>query len=394
MKKLKSKHEMDMCNGPLFKKTLIFSFPLMLTGILQLLYNAVDIIVVGKYAGSVALAAVGSTSSLINLIVNVFIGLSMGAGVVVSQNYGAGKSKDVSETVHTAMYISIFGGIAVGIFGILMAKKLLMTMGTPDDVLNYATLYMGIYFAGMPAAMVYNFGSAILRAIGDTKRPLYFLTISGIVNVVLNLIFVIFFKLGVAGVALATVISQCISAVLIVICLMRCDGSIKLNLKKIRIHKDKLIHITKIGLPAGIQGSIFSISNVLIQSGINSFGSVVMAGNAAASNIEGFVYVSMNAIYQTALTFTGQNVGAKKHERIGQVFKICVPFVILTGILLGGVAFLFSKPLLSVYTSDPQVIEMGIVRMSVICTTYFLCGFMDVLVGLLRGMVFSSGYTF
>lgn len=386
MVKSNSKHEVDMCNGPLLKKIIVFSVPVMLSGVLQLLYNAADIVVVGRYAGSVALAAVGSTSSLINLIVNVFMGLSIGASVVVSQYYGAGKKKDVSETVHTSIAVSVISGIVVGIFGVIMAKQLLRAMGTPEDVLNHASLYMRIYFAGMPATMVYNFGSAILRAVGDTKRPLYFLTISGIINVVLNLVFVIVFHMGVAGVALATVIAQCVSVVLVIICLVRFDGSIKLHIKKIRIYKSKLVEIIKIGLPAGIQGSIFAISNVLIQSAVNSFGSVVMAGNAAAANIEGFVYTSMNALYQTALTFTGQNVGAKKYNRIGKVFKICATFVVIVGGGLGFLAFLFSKDLLKIYSSTPKVIEMGMVRMSIICTSYFLCGFMDVLVGELRGM--------
>lgn len=386
MKKISSKYEIDMCNGPLFKKILIFSLPLMLTGILQLLYNAADIIVVGRYAGSVSLAAVGSTSSLINLIVNVFVGLSIGTSVVVSQNYGAERKKDVSETVHTSIAISIISGVAVGIFGVIMAKPLLSLMGTPDDVLNLAALYMRIYFAGMPATMVYNFGSAILRAVGDTRRPLYFLSIAGVVNVVLNLFFVIVFNMGVAGVALATVIAQCISVALVIGCLLKAEGSIKLIPKNIKIHKDKLIQIAKIGLPAGIQGSIFAISNVLIQSAVNSFGSIVMAGNAAAANIEGFVYTSMNAIYQTSLTFTGQNMGAKKYRRVNKVFLICTAFVVVVGGALGGLAYFGSKGLLSIYSVDPKVIEMGMLRMSIICTTYFLCGFMDVLVGSLRGM--------
>lgn len=386
MKKTNSKYEIDMCNGPLFKKILIFSLPLMLTGILQLLFNAADIIVVGRYAGSVSLAAVGSTSSLINLIVNVFVGLSIGTSVVVSQNYGAERTKDVSETVHTSIAISIISGVVVGIFGAIMAKPLLSLMGTPDDVLNLATLYMRIYFAGMPATMVYNFGSAILRAVGDTRRPLYFLSIAGVVNVVLNLIFVIVFNMGVAGVALATVIAQCISVALVIGCLLKADGSIKLIPKNIKLHKDKLIQIIKIGLPAGVQGSIFAISNVLIQSAVNSFGSTVMAGNAAAANIEGFVYISMNAVYQTSLTFTGQNMGAKKYRRVNRVFLICAAFVAVVGGALGGLAYLGSNTLLSIYSVDPKVIEMGMLRMSIICTTYSLCGLMDVLVGSLRGM--------
>lgn len=383
------KYEMDMCNGPLFKKILIFSLPLMLTGILQLLYNAADIIVVGRYAGSTSLAAVGATSSLINLIINLFIGISIGSSVVVSQYYGAGKDKDVSETVHTSVAIGIISGIAVGIFGMVMAKQLLILMGTPEEVLDKATLYMRIYFAGMPATMLYNFGSAILRAVGDTRRPLYFLTVSGILNVILNLFFVIAFKMDVAGVALATVIAQCLSVALVMICLMRFDGAIKLKLKELKIYKDKTLDIIRIGLPAGLQGTIFAISNVLIQSAVNSFGAIVMAGNAAAANIECFVYVAMNSIYQTALTFTGQNMGARKAERIKKVFLICGILVIFVGVVVGGSAFILSRYLLSIYSTDASVVDMGFIRMSIICTTYFLCGIMDVLVGMLRGMGYS-----
>lgn len=383
------KYELDLCNGPIFSKVVLFSIPIMLTGILQLLYNSVNIVVVGQFVGNSALAAVGSTSALINLIVNLFIGLSVGAGVVMARYYGAGRQKDANDTVHTSIAISTVSGIILTVFGVLMAKPLLQMMGTPDDVLEHAVLYMRIYFLGMPASMVFNFSSAIMRAVGDTRRPLYFLSISGIVNVALNLIFVIVFHMDVAGVAVATVISQYLSLVLILLSLTRSDGCIQLQWDKIRFHKDKLIAIIRIGLPAGLQGCIFSISNVLIQSSVNSFGSVVMAGNTAASNIEGFVYVSMNALYQTSLTFTSQNIGAKKYERIGRILGICIASVTIVGAAVGGLGYLFARNLLSIYTADSNVIAIGVIRMTYVCVLYLLCGIMDVLVGSLRGMGYS-----
>ena len=382
-------YEMDMCHGPLLKKILIFSIPLMLSGILQLLFNAADIIVVGRYAGSTALAAVGSTSALINLLTNLFIGFSMSANVLVARYYGGGKETDANETVHTAILLSIFSGSFLALLGNLFAGPLLSLMGTPPDVLSQATLYMRLYFLGMPVIMLYNFGSSILRAIGDTKRPLLFLGISGIINVILNLIFVICLHLGVAGVALATVLSQCLSAALIVKCLCDQKGCLKLSIKKLVLSKDKLLQIIQIGLPAGLQGTIFSLSNVLIQSSINTFGSVAMAGNTAASNIESFIYISMNTFYQTALTFTSQNAGGRKYHRITKVLICCECLVIATGILLGGSAYLFAPQLLSIYSSDASVIAFGLKRMAVICLSYALCGIMDVIVGSLRGLGYS-----
>ncbi len=383
------KYELDMCNGPLFSKIVLFSIPLILTGILQLLYNAVNIVVVGRFVGSNALAAVGSSSALITLIVNLFIGLSIGASVVMAKYYGAGRQNDANETVHTAIAISTVSGIILTIFGILAAKPLLQAMGTPEDVLDHAVLYMRIYFLGMPASMIFNFSSAILRAIGDTRRPLYFLSISGVVNVALNLIFVLVFLMDIAGVAAATVISQYISVVLILICLFRSDGCIQLRWRKIRFYKDKLLAIIKIGLPAGMQGIIFSISNVLIQSSVNSFGSAVVAGNTAAMNIEGFVYISMNALYQAAISFTGQNIGAKKYNRIGHILGVCLISVTIIGVAFGGLSYLFARNLLGIYTEDPEVIATGIIRLGYICLPYFLCGVMDVMVGILRGMGYS-----
>jgi len=360
---------------------------MILSGILQLLYNAADVIVVGRFSGSTALAAVGSTGSLTSLIISLFMGLSVGTSVVVAQYYGAGDWKNVSQAVHTSIATSIISGIIVGIIGFCMAERFLILMDTPGDVLDQAALYMRIYFIGVPASMIYNFGSAILRAAGDTRRPFIFLSLSGLVNVVLNLIFVIAFKMGVAGVALATVISQIISAVLIIICLLQFNGPCRLVLKDIKIYPDKLWKIVKIGLPAGIQSSIFAISNVLIQSSVNLFGSDVMAGNSAASNIEGFIYVSMNSIYNTALTFTGQNVGAKKYDRINRILVICLLTVLSIGLGMGFIALILDEQLLGIYApNNTEVIKYGIIRLNIIARTYFLCGMMEVMVGMLRGM--------
>ena len=378
--------ELDMCSGPLLGKTLVFALPLMLSGILQLLFNAADMIVVGHANGPTALAAVGATSSLINLLINLFIGLSVGANVLVAHFFAAKQEKDCKETVHTAILISIISGVFLAIVGIFLARPLLVLMGTPTDVLSKSVLYMRIYFLGMPVMLLYNFGSAILRAVGDTKRPLFYLSAAGVVNVILNLIFVLAFDMHVAGVALATVLSQALSAFLIVRCLVRTDGFCKLNMKALSIQKEKLLKMVKIGLPAGLQGSLFSISNVLIQSSINSFGSVAMAGNTASSNLEGFVYNAMNAIHQTALTFSSQNYGGKQYKRIKKVIVLNISLVTLVGLVMGFLAILFGKPLLGLYTSTPKAIEYGLVRMEIIFSTYFLCGIMDVLVGCLRGL--------
>lgn len=386
---MKKSYEIDMCNGPLLGKLLLFALPLMLSGILQLLFNAADIIVVGRFTGSHALAAVGSTSSLINLLVNLFIGFSIGANVLTAQYYGAKDQKNIHQTIHTSILISLIGGIILIAVGVLHARPLLELMATPEDVLDQATLYMKIYFCGMPATMVYNFGAAILRAIGDTRRPLYFLFTAGVLNVFLNLFFVIVFHMGVAGVALATIISQTLSAILVVRCLTNLDGICRLYLKQLKIYPEKLLRIVQIGLPAGLQGAVFSISNVLIQSSVNSFGSIAMAGNTAASNLEGFVYTSMNAVYQTALSFTSQNMGAGKYERIGMILRRCVALVTIIGLALGGLVVLFHQPLLSIYSTDPEVISYGTIRLFIICLPYFLCGIMDTLVGMLRGMNYS-----
>ena len=382
-------YEMDMCNGPVLKKILIFSIPLMLSGVLQLLFNAADIMVVGRCAGSQSLAAVGSTTALINLLINIFIGLSVGANVVVARAYGGRRDKDVSEAVHTAIAVSIVSGVILIVMGFVFSKLMLELMGTPDDVIDKAVLYMRIYFAGMPVVMLYNFGSAILRAVGDTRRPLYFLTIAGVVNIVLNLFFVIVMNLDVAGVALATVLSQCISAGLVLRCLAKSEGGLKLELSKIKIHRKKMFQIFKIGLPAGMQGAIFSVSNVLIQSSVNSFGSIAMAGNAASANIEGFVYNAMNAVYQTNLSFTSQNIGGKKYTRVNKILFTCLGTVTAVGMILGFGAYAIGEELLRIYSTDPEVIRYGMLRMSIIATTYFTCGWMDTLVGSLRGIGYS-----
>lgn len=387
-KKAKS-YEMDMCSGPICSKIVVFAIPLILSGILQLLFNAADIIVVGRFAGNASLAAVGSTTALINLLVNVFIGLSVGANVMAARYFGAGQQRDLEETVHTAMVMAAAGGVLLIAAGLTLSHPLLSLMGTPEDVLPLSALYMKIFFVGMPANLIYNFGSAILRAVGDTKRPLYFLLTAGIVNVILNLIFVIGFSMGVAGVALATVIAQCISAWLIARCLMKSDAGYRLEVRKLRIVKNKALSIMKIGLPAGLQGAVFSVSNVLIQSSVNSFGSVVMAGNTASQNIEGFVYTSMNAVYQTALSFTSQNFGARQYGRMKRILLYCLILTTLVGLVMGGGAVVFGKQLLGVYSSDPKVVRYGIYRIRIIGTTYWICGLMDCMVGGLRGIGYS-----
>lgn len=386
---MKRSYEMDMCNGPILGKILLFSVPLMMSGILQLLFNAADIIVVGRFAGSSALAAVGSTSSLINLLINVFVGLSVGVNVLVGKYYGGQRDKDVSETVHTAVTTSIISGLILVVLGWAAARPLLHMMGTPDDVLDQAVLYMRIYFLGMPVLMVYNFGAAILRAIGDTRRPLYFLFTAGVVNVALNLFFVMGLGMGVDGVGWATVISEHISALLVLKSLMDAPGALTLTLKNLRIYPKKLKRIVKIGLPAGMQGAIFSVSNVLIQSSVNSFGSIAMAGNTASANIEGFVYTAMNAVYQTNLSFTSQNLGGKKYSRINKILYICLGVVIVVGAVLGTAAVLGGNQLLGIYSSDPEVLRYGMLRLEIICGTYFLCGVMDCMVGSLRGLGYS-----
>ncbi len=382
-------YEIDMVSGPLLPKVLFFSLPLMLSGILQLLFNAADIIVVGQFTGSNAMAAVGATSSLNTLIVNIFLGLSIGSSILMSRYFGARDNENMSDLVHTSVLLAAVSGILLVFVGLLFAPLFLTWMGTPEEVLPLSVLYMRIVFLGMPALLLYDFGAGILRAIGDTRRPLYFLFFSGIVNVVLNLLLVIVFSLGVAGVAIATIISQYISSFLVMRTLMKEDGAYHLELKKLHMSGRKVVQIFRIGIPAGVSGAVFSISNVLIQSSINSFGPIAMAGNAASSNIEGFVYTAMNSLYQAAITFVSQNVGAGKKERIIPVFRTTLFLVIAVGLLLGGLATFFASFLLSIYSSDQNVIAYGMERLHIICLTYFLCGMMDVACGINRGMGYS-----
>ena len=388
---MKRSHEIDMTNGPILTKILMFSLPLMLTSILQLLFNAADIIVVGKFAGSLALAAVGSTGSLINLLVNVFVGISTGVNVLAARYFGSRSDKEMTRCVHSAMALSCVLGIFVGIWGAMLSTPMLRLMNVDPEVLPLSTLYLRIYFIGVPATVVYNFGAAILRAIGDTDRPLRFLMISGVINVVLNLITVVFLDMSVAGVAIATAVSQYVSAFLVVLCLIKSEGSYHLSLKDLRFHKDMIIQILQIGVPAGLQGTIFSISNVTIQSSINSFGYTTMAGSSAASNLEGFIYAAMNAFYHATLCFTSQNIGARKFDRLNRILVCCIGSVICVGVALSFLFFSFAPQLLSLYISSADgerdaVIAAGITRMKYVTIPYFVCGLMEVATGALRGI--------
>ncbi len=385
-----SKYEIDMCNGSILDKLVSFSIPLMLSGILQLLFNAVDIIVVGQFTGNEALAAVGSTTALINVFVNLFIGISLGASVLAARFYATGQEKEMSETVHTSITLALISGIAMGIIGVIAAKGALELMDTPDNVLNLSTLYMRIYFMGMPFFMLYNYGAAILRAVGDTKRPLLFLIISGATNVLLNLLLVIQFHLGVAGVAIATVISQCISCILVLRCLYLSDGSYQLRFNKLGMNARYVRQIFQIGIPAGIQSTIINFSNVLLQSSVNSFGSVAMAGYTAANNILGFLYVSVNSITQACMSFTSQNYGVRKFKRMDKVLLECLGLTVIVALVLGGGSYLFGAELMHIYTKSTNVIECGIDIMLYTTVTYFLCGIMDLLPGALRGMGHST----
>lgn len=385
---VKSKN-VDMCNGSLFKSLVRFAVPLMLSGVLQLFFNAADVVVVGKFAGDESLAAVGATTTLINLLTNLFIGLSVGANVLVANYYGARQEKDVHETVHTAMTISVFSGVFLTALGVIAAPFLLSLMQTPTDVIDLSVIYLRTYFMGMPAVMVYNFGSAILRAAGDTKRALYILLSSGVVNVAFNLVFVIAFHWGVFGVGLATVISQYISAVFIVLCLVREKTLIRLELKKLRIYKKKLLRILQIGIPAGFQGMMFSLSNVVIQSSINGFGKVIVAASAASVSVEGFAFTSMNAFHQAAVSFTSQNIGARKFDRVSKILYISLFYVVIVGAFFAFLFLGFGKNLIGFYTTSPEVITEGVKRLTIIAGSYFLCGMMDVTSGSLRGMGYS-----
>ncbi|MEE1224388.1 MAG: MATE family efflux transporter [Clostridia bacterium] len=382
-------YEMDMCNGPLGGKIIRFALPLMFSSMLQLLFNAADVIVVGRFAGSEALAAVGSTGSLVNLLLNLFVGMSVGANVVVARALGAKNRHGANNAVHTSILLSLIGGVIIGIIGMVFAKPLLKLMSFPENVIDLSAVYMRVYFAGMPAVLLYNYGSAILRAIGDTKRPLVILLLAGILNVGLNLFFVINLHMSVAGVALATIISQILSAALVLRCLAKGSGIIKFEFKKLKMHKQSFLKILKIGIPAGLQGMVFSFSNIVLQSTINTFESDVMAGNAASGNIEGFIYVAMNSFYQAAITFTGQNMGAGQYKRIPKILKWCYTYCTAISIVLISLTVVFSRQLLEIYTSSEPVIEAGMIRLRYVCGPYVLCGLMEVSLGVLRGMGLS-----
>lgn len=386
---MSKQYQMDMCSGPVLKKLLLFSLPLMASGVLQLLFNAADIIVVGKFAGDNSMGAVGSTSSLINLFTNLFVGLSVGVNVIAARAHGANSASDMHDTVHTSMLLSVICGAVLAVIGFILAPQMLILMNATENQLPLAIMYLRIYFLGMPAMMVYNFGGAILRAVGDTKRPLYFLTAAGVINVLLNLLFVIVLKMDVAGVALATVLSQCISAGLTVLCLIKDNTEIHLDLKQLKIRKRILFSVMRVGLPAGFQGTIFSLSNVVIQSSINLFGDTVVSGNSAASSVEGFIYMAMNTFHQAAISFTGQHMGAKKYRRIPKILVSSLLCVAVTGLIFGWVAFLLGRPLLGIYSNSSDVVDAGMARLSIIATTYALCGMMDVMVGMLRGLGYS-----
>lgn len=382
-----SKRNIDMVNGSLFKNIVSYTIPIILTGLLQLLFNAADLVIVGRFCGSISVAAVGATNSITNLIVNLFIGLSVGTGVAVAQALGAQDSKKAHRAVHTAVPTALIGGAILTVVGVAFSETFLRWMDTPEDVLPLSALYMKIYFAGIIFMMIYNFCASILRATGDTKSPLIFLTIAGILNVILNVIFVTAFHLNVAGVALATTISQAVSAVLVVLALVKRSDACQLHFSQLKFYKEEFLQILKVGLPAGIQGSLFSVSNVIIQSSINSFGSVVMSGNAAALSIEGFIFACLNAFHQTTLNFTGQNIGANKYRRAKKVLLISLACVFVLGVTISTITYLLGPQLLSIYITDsPEAIEWGLVRMSCLFLPYCLLGLMDVSGGGLRGM--------
>ena len=385
-----NRYEIDMCNGTIMDKLISFAIPLMLSGILQLMFNAVDIVVVGRFSGSQALAAVGSTTALINVFTNLFIGISLGANVLAARYYAAGKVKEMSETVHTAIALALVSGVVMAVIGVVFARGALEIMGTPDDVIGKSTLYMRIYFCGMPFFMMYNYGAAILRAVGDTKRPLIFLIVSGVINAVLNLFLVIVFHLDVAGVGIATVISQLVSCILVLRCLRHTKSSYQLHLKKLRIRSVYLKQIFEVGVPAGIQSTVINISNAMLQSSVNSFGSIAMAGYTASNNIFGFLYVSVNSFTQACMSFTSQNYGVKKLKRMDRVLIDCMILSVVVTLILGSGVYIFGPELLHIYSDQADVIKYGMEIFSYTTVTYFLCGLMDLFPGALRGMGYST----
>lgn len=387
MKTTENKKPLNMLEGKIFPNIIRYTIPIILTSVLQVFFNAADLVVVGRFSGSLSVAAVGATGPITTLIINLFLGLSVGAGVAVAHGVGCDNKETVHKTVHTAIPAAILSGVFLTFVGVLFSKSFLVLMDTPENILPLSSLYMEIYFCGMTFSMVYNFCASILRAVGDTKSPLVFLSLAGVINVVLNIIFVTVFHMDVAGVALATIISQFVSAVLVFIKLMQRNDNCKLVLKKMKFYKDEMLRILKIGLPAGIQGALFSISNVIIQSSINSFGDIFVSGSSAAANIEGFVYVCLAAFQQTAVNFIGQNTGARKFKRVKKIFWACLIGVTITGIVAGVLVFIFGKSLLGIYITDSaEAISYGMIRLTYISLPYFLCGIMDVTTGALRGL--------
>lgn len=379
-----------MCNGTIMDKLISFALPLMVSGILQLMFNAVDIIVVGRFSGSQALAAVGSTTALINVFTNLFIGVSLGANVLAARFYAAGKDKEMSETVHTAITLALVSGVVMAVVGLAFSRWALKIMGTPSDVIDQSTLYMRIYFLGMPFFMVYNYGAAILRAVGDTKRPLMFLIVAGVINAVLNMFLVIAFHLGVAGVAIATVISQMISCILVLRCLYKTDSSYQLRFSKLCMKKFYLAQIFQVGIPAGVQSTVINFSNAMLQSSVNSFGSTAMAGYTAANNVLGFLYASVNSVTQACMSFTSQNYGVGKYKRMDRVLLDCGILSFVIAFVLGCGSYIFGGEILKIYTEDPEVIRCGVEILSITTVPYFLCGIMDLFPGALRGMGHSG----
>ncbi len=386
MKKSSRIREVDMTKGKIFPKIIKFAVPLMLTGILQLLFNAADMIVVGRFVGDVALAAVGATSNIVNLLVNLFMGLAVGAGIVMAKHYGAKKQSDAQELVHTAMPISLILGVAVMIIGFLSAKPLLVLLKTPENCLPLSNLYLSIYFFGTPFLMVYNFGAAIFRAVGDTVRPLIYLTIGGVLNVIVNLISVIVLDMGVAGVAYATITSQGVSAVLVVISMLKEKGYARYQIRKSKIKRKPLFDILRLGVPSGVQNSMFSISNSLIQSTINAFGEIVLAANTASQGLEGFIFVIMNSISATASTAVGQNYGAGDIKRIKESVIKCIISSLAFSLGISFLIYLLRIPLLSLYTTSSEAIEIACQRLGIIVASYFSFGVLDVLCQSMRGM--------
>lgn len=381
----------DMTNGALVPNLWMFAMPLMLTNFLQMLFNAADTVVVGRFAGQQALAAVGATGSLCFLLISLFNGLSIGSNVIIARYLGANNPQKVEKAVHTSIAMSIISGLFLSVIGLFLSKPLLRMMSTPSDIIDLSALYLRIYFIGTFFSIVYNFGSSILRAKGDTKRPLYFLCVSGVTNVLLNLLFVVVFKLSVAGVAYATVISQAVSAFMVIVTLLREKDFTRFEPKKLCLDMPMVASIIRIGIPAGIQGMVFSLSNVVIQSSINSFNSsTIVAANSAAANLEGFVYIGIMAFTQACTTFTSQNIGAGKAGRVKEIMKSTLVMAVVSAVLLGGIMWIFGDFFLSFYTSEAAVIATGKIRLTYVALPLVLNGILDILVASLRGMGYSS----